>query len=282
MDGPRTSDRKRSQTQFQGATETHKAHKSAEAQAKASRARAAAIAAAYETLGGLVQLGEAGGGEGSIWVGEPGEDGAEEPEPSRQPATTSTAGSSTSLTSTATAACYSLAALVASRAAWRAAADSVARAATRCTARASTAASTRSSRPPSAPTTAAVAVLAALRKVGRRSTMPELPEQGGPLRARARKLAASFFASLAAALLNISRCCFKQATHVPGRRWRGRRWHGPGGIGDLVIGGKQDVFRLRGTYNRALPRCGPARSALCGKDAKPCSPLLKACAAFHS
>jgi hypothetical protein len=39
MSEPRRSDRKRSQTQFQGATETHKAHKSAEAQAKASRAR---------------------------------------------------------------------------------------------------------------------------------------------------------------------------------------------------------------------------------------------------
>jgi hypothetical protein len=31
-------------------------------------------------------------------------------------------------------------------------------------------------------------------------------EQGGPMRARARKRAPSFFASLAAALLNVSRC----------------------------------------------------------------------------
>jgi hypothetical protein len=39
MDGPRTSDRKRSQTQFQGATETHKADKSAEAQSFKQRNR---------------------------------------------------------------------------------------------------------------------------------------------------------------------------------------------------------------------------------------------------
>jgi hypothetical protein len=39
------------------------------------RAREVAVAAAYEPLGGLVQLGEAGGGEGSVWVGE---DGAED------------------------------------------------------------------------------------------------------------------------------------------------------------------------------------------------------------
>ncbi len=38
-------------------------------QGMARRARAAAIAAAYEPLAGLVQLGEAGGGEGRIWVG---------------------------------------------------------------------------------------------------------------------------------------------------------------------------------------------------------------------
>jgi hypothetical protein len=74
MDGPRRSERKRTQTDFLGATETLRDGKEpgrrAAAQAKASRARAAAIAAAYEPLGGLVQLGEAGGGEGSFWVGE--------------------------------------------------------------------------------------------------------------------------------------------------------------------------------------------------------------------
>ncbi len=37
----------------------------------ARRARAAAVASAYEPLGGLVKLFEAGGGEGSVWVGEP-------------------------------------------------------------------------------------------------------------------------------------------------------------------------------------------------------------------
>jgi hypothetical protein len=67
MDEPRRSDRKRSQTQFQGAKETHKAHKSAGAQAKASRAREAAVGSAHEPLGGLVQLGAVGGGEGRVW-----------------------------------------------------------------------------------------------------------------------------------------------------------------------------------------------------------------------
>jgi hypothetical protein len=134
----------------------------------------AAIDSAYEPLGGLVELGAVGGGEGRVWVGEPGEDGAEDspalggfaPTPadrqrfldrvqqfrdapqrsarrpcsrstsaSRQPATTSTAGCLTSpSTSTATAACSSLAALVAARAARWTATSGVACAATRCTA----------------------------------------------------------------------------------------------------------------------------------------------------
>jgi hypothetical protein len=71
MDGSRRSERKRTQTQFQGATETvaNNAGRTRAVQEIASRARAAAIAAAYEPLVGLVQLGEAGGGEGSVWVG---------------------------------------------------------------------------------------------------------------------------------------------------------------------------------------------------------------------
>jgi hypothetical protein len=69
MSDLRSSDRKRNQTDFLGATETGR-DLSAQAQAQARRARAAAIAAASEPLGGLVQLGEAGGGEGSVWVGE--------------------------------------------------------------------------------------------------------------------------------------------------------------------------------------------------------------------
>jgi hypothetical protein len=71
MDGPRRSGRKRTQTQFQAATETvaRDAGKTQAGQGRARRARAAAIAASYEPLGGLVQLGEAGGGEGCVWVG---------------------------------------------------------------------------------------------------------------------------------------------------------------------------------------------------------------------
>jgi hypothetical protein len=65
------SDRKRNQTDFLGATETvaKDTGKTRAGQGRARRARATAIAAAYEPLGGLVQLGEAGGGEGSVWVG---------------------------------------------------------------------------------------------------------------------------------------------------------------------------------------------------------------------
>jgi hypothetical protein len=65
MDGPRRSGRKRTQTQFEAATETvaKDAGRTRAVQGIARRARAAAIAAAYEPLGGLVQLGEAGGGE---------------------------------------------------------------------------------------------------------------------------------------------------------------------------------------------------------------------------
>jgi hypothetical protein len=68
----RRSDRKRNQTDFLGATETLRDGR--RGTAGTSRARAAAIAAAYEPLAGLVQLG-AVGAEGRVWVGEPGEDG---------------------------------------------------------------------------------------------------------------------------------------------------------------------------------------------------------------
>jgi hypothetical protein len=59
MDGPRRSGRKRTQTQFEAATETvaRDAGKTQAVQGRARRARAAAIAAAYEPLVGLVQLG---------------------------------------------------------------------------------------------------------------------------------------------------------------------------------------------------------------------------------
>jgi hypothetical protein len=67
MDGPRRSERKRNQTDFLGATETLRDAR--RERPATSRARAAAIAAAYEPLGGLQQLGEAGGGEGRVWVG---------------------------------------------------------------------------------------------------------------------------------------------------------------------------------------------------------------------
>jgi hypothetical protein len=72
MSDLRRSERKRTQTQFLGATETvaRDAGRTQAVQGIARRARAAAIAAAYEPLVGLVQLGEAGGGEGRIWVGE--------------------------------------------------------------------------------------------------------------------------------------------------------------------------------------------------------------------
>jgi hypothetical protein len=54
----RRSDRKRTQT---GSTRA--------VQGRARLAREAAIDSAYEPLGGLKQLGAAGGGEGSVWVG---------------------------------------------------------------------------------------------------------------------------------------------------------------------------------------------------------------------
>ncbi len=68
MDGPRRSDRKRTQTQFQGATETvaRDAGRTRAVQGKARKAREAAVASAYEPLVGLKQLGEVGGGEGSV------------------------------------------------------------------------------------------------------------------------------------------------------------------------------------------------------------------------
>jgi hypothetical protein len=67
MTEQRRSDRKRNQTDFLGATEAvaKDAGKTKESQLSACRAREAAIASAYEPLVGLVQLGEAGGGEGS-------------------------------------------------------------------------------------------------------------------------------------------------------------------------------------------------------------------------
>jgi hypothetical protein len=66
MDGPRRSDRKRTQPQFTGATET--LGRQVRDQPAERRAREAAIASAYEPLVGLVQLGEVGG-EGRVWVG---------------------------------------------------------------------------------------------------------------------------------------------------------------------------------------------------------------------
>jgi hypothetical protein len=42
---------------------------------QARRAREAAVGSAYEPLGGLKQLGEAGGGEGRVWVGADGSPG---------------------------------------------------------------------------------------------------------------------------------------------------------------------------------------------------------------
>jgi hypothetical protein len=68
MSEPRRSDRKRTQTQFQGATETLGGGRD---QRSERRARAATVAKAYEPLGGLVQLGEAGGDGGRVWVGQP-------------------------------------------------------------------------------------------------------------------------------------------------------------------------------------------------------------------
>ncbi len=140
----RRSDRKRRQTDFLEGTETGR-RQTKESALSARRARAAAIAAAYEPLVGLVQLGEVEGGEGSVWVGEPGEDGAVD-----SPAPDGFAPSPAER--------QQFLDLVQQR----------------------------------APTTAAVAVLAALREVGRSSTMPELPEQGVPMRARA-KTCGKFF-----------------------------------------------------------------------------------------
>jgi hypothetical protein len=71
MSEPRRSDRKRSQTQFQGATEAvaRDAGRTTAVQGGARRAREAAVASAYEPLVELKQLGAAGGGEGRVWVG---------------------------------------------------------------------------------------------------------------------------------------------------------------------------------------------------------------------
>jgi hypothetical protein len=67
MDGPRRSDRKRTQTQFLWATETLGG--AGRDHAAERRAREAAVASAYEPLVGLKQLGAAGGGKGRVWVG---------------------------------------------------------------------------------------------------------------------------------------------------------------------------------------------------------------------
>ncbi len=61
----RRSERKRTQTDFLGATETLRGGR----RGTAGTSRAAAIAAAYEPLAGLKQLGEVEGGEGRVWVG---------------------------------------------------------------------------------------------------------------------------------------------------------------------------------------------------------------------
>jgi hypothetical protein len=72
MSDLRRSERKRTQTQFQAATEVRKKGgplRTKQSQLSAWRAREAAIASAYEPLVGLKQLGAVGGGEGRIWVG---------------------------------------------------------------------------------------------------------------------------------------------------------------------------------------------------------------------
>jgi hypothetical protein len=73
MTEPRRSDRKRTATDFLGATETvaRDAGRTRAVQAVAREAREAAVASAYQPLGGLVQLGAVGGGEGRVWVGAP-------------------------------------------------------------------------------------------------------------------------------------------------------------------------------------------------------------------
>ncbi len=66
MSDLRRSGRKRTQTQFEAATETvaRNAGRTQAVQGRASRARAAAVANAYVPLGGLVQLGEVGADNG--------------------------------------------------------------------------------------------------------------------------------------------------------------------------------------------------------------------------
>jgi hypothetical protein len=65
---PRRTDRKRSQTDFLGATEAPRSQ-TKQSQLSARRAREAAIDSAYEPICALKQLGEVEGGEGSVWVG---------------------------------------------------------------------------------------------------------------------------------------------------------------------------------------------------------------------
>jgi hypothetical protein len=69
----RRTERKRSQTQSTAATETSFRNRDKLAE---RRRREAAGGNAYEPLVGFVQLG--GAGEGRVWVGAPGEDGAED------------------------------------------------------------------------------------------------------------------------------------------------------------------------------------------------------------
>jgi hypothetical protein len=73
----RRSDRKRRQTDFLEGTEAGR-DKTTERALSARLAHEAAVESAYEPLVGLKQLGAMGGGEGRVWVGEPGEDGAED------------------------------------------------------------------------------------------------------------------------------------------------------------------------------------------------------------
>jgi hypothetical protein len=68
MSDLRRSDRKRTQTQFTQATQALQV-RTQESERAASRRREAAVASAYGGLVGLKQLGAAGGGEGSVWVG---------------------------------------------------------------------------------------------------------------------------------------------------------------------------------------------------------------------
>jgi hypothetical protein len=71
MSEVRRSERKRTQTQFQGATAdvARSAGRTQAEQGIVRAARGAAVASAYDRLVGPVQLSAAGGGEGRVWVG---------------------------------------------------------------------------------------------------------------------------------------------------------------------------------------------------------------------